>query len=74
MNFCGPATTLRKLPHTDNYDYGFLPPRFVNQVLDAFVRLVSNRPSPRHAAGMNRYTVDPNAQRRSSLQHNPVTY
>jgi hypothetical protein len=28
---------LRKLPHSDRYDYGFLPPRFFKQVLDTFV-------------------------------------
>jgi hypothetical protein len=27
----------RGRPHSDRYDYGFLPPRFYNQVLDAFV-------------------------------------
>lgn len=27
---------LRKLPNTDRYDYGFLPPRFFNRVLEAF--------------------------------------
>jgi hypothetical protein len=24
-----------KIPHTDRYDYGFLPPRFFNQILEA---------------------------------------
>jgi len=28
---------LRKLPHSDRYDYGFLPPRFFTQVLEAFL-------------------------------------
>ena len=36
MNFSGLATICAKLPHSDRYDYGFLPPRFFNQVLDAF--------------------------------------
>jgi hypothetical protein len=27
---------LRKLPHNDRYDYGFLPPRLFNQVVEAF--------------------------------------
>jgi hypothetical protein len=35
--FVWPGYDLRKLPHSDRYDYGFLPPRFFNQVLDAFV-------------------------------------
>jgi hypothetical protein len=35
--FLWPGYDLRKLPHSDRYDYGFLPPHFFNQVLDAFV-------------------------------------
>src|SRR5271156_4067865 len=34
--FLWPGYDLRKLPHNDRYDYGFLPPRFFNQVLKAF--------------------------------------
>jgi hypothetical protein len=34
--FLRPGYDLRKLPHSDRYDYGFLPPRFFNLVLDAF--------------------------------------
>jgi hypothetical protein len=34
--FLWPGHDLRKLPHSDRFDYGFLPPRFFNQVLDAF--------------------------------------
>jgi hypothetical protein len=35
--FLWPGYDLRKLPHSDRYDYGFLPPRFFNQVIEAFV-------------------------------------
>jgi hypothetical protein len=35
--FLWPGYDLRKLPHADRYDYGFLPPRFFNRVVDAFV-------------------------------------
>jgi len=35
--FLWPGYDLRRRPHGDRYDYGFLPPRFFNQVLDAFV-------------------------------------
>jgi hypothetical protein len=35
--FLWPGYDLGKLPHSDRYDYGFVPPRFFNQVLDAFV-------------------------------------
>jgi hypothetical protein len=35
--FLWPGYDLRKLPHSDRYDYGFLPPRFFNQVLESFV-------------------------------------
>ena len=35
--FLWPGYDLRRRPHSDRYDYGFLPPRFFNQVLDAFV-------------------------------------
>ncbi|HMD66899.1 MAG TPA: hypothetical protein VKG22_09680 [Stellaceae bacterium] len=35
--FLWPGYDLRMLPHGNRYDYGFLPPRFFNQVLDAFV-------------------------------------
>lgn len=34
--FVRPGYDLRKAPRTDRYDYGFLPPRFFNQVLTAF--------------------------------------
>ena len=35
--FLWPGYDLRRRAHSDRYDYGFLPPRFFNQVLDAFV-------------------------------------
>jgi hypothetical protein len=35
--FLWPGYDLRRRPQSDRYDYGFLPPRFFNQVLDAFV-------------------------------------
>jgi hypothetical protein len=35
--FVWPGYDLRKLPGTDRYDYGFLPPRLFNQVIKAFV-------------------------------------
>jgi hypothetical protein len=34
--FLWPGYDLRRLPGGDRYDYGFLPPRFFNQVLAAF--------------------------------------
>ena len=34
--FRWPGYDLRKIGRTDRYDYGFLPPRFFNQVLDSF--------------------------------------
>ena len=35
--FVWPGYDLRKLPHSDRYDYGFLPPSFFNRVLEAFI-------------------------------------
>lgn len=35
--FLWPGYDLRKRSHSDRYDYGFLPPRFFNQVLEMFV-------------------------------------
>ncbi len=35
--FLWPGYDIRKLPHDDRYDYGFRPPRFFDQVLEAFV-------------------------------------
>src|SRR5712671_4416819 len=35
--FLWPGYDLRKLPHSDRYDYGFLPPRFFDRVLESFV-------------------------------------
>ena len=35
--FLWPGYDLRRRAHSDRYDYGFLPPRFFNQVLDGFV-------------------------------------
>lgn len=37
--FVWPGYDLRKVPKTDGYEYGFLPPRFFNQVRDAFLAL-----------------------------------
>jgi hypothetical protein len=37
--FQWPGYDLRKVPRKDRYDYGFLPPRFFNQVLSAFLAL-----------------------------------
>jgi len=34
--FQWPGYDLRKIPRTDRYDYGFLPPRFFNQIREAF--------------------------------------
>jgi hypothetical protein len=34
--FVWPGYDLRKTPGSDRYDYGFLPPRFFRQILDAF--------------------------------------
>ena len=35
--FLWPGYDLRKIGRGDRYDYGFLPPRFFNQVRDAFL-------------------------------------
>jgi hypothetical protein len=35
--FVWPGYDLRKVPQRESYDYGFLPPRFFNQIRDAFV-------------------------------------
>jgi hypothetical protein len=35
--FIWPGFDLRKVPHKDAYDYGYLPPRFFEKVRDAFV-------------------------------------
>jgi hypothetical protein len=37
--FIWPGYDLRKLPNTDRYDYGFLPPRLFNLVVKAFLNL-----------------------------------
>ncbi len=34
--FVWPGYDLRKAPNTDRYDYGYLPPRFFNEILAAF--------------------------------------
>jgi hypothetical protein len=46
--FLWPEYDLRKIPNSDRYYYGFLPPRFFNQLLDAFVAW--------HRAGKRRLT------------------
>ena len=35
--FLWPGYDLRKIPNTDRYDYGFLPPGFFTRVLEAFI-------------------------------------
>jgi len=37
MPIPNPGYDLRKAPNSDRYDYDFLPPRFYNRVLKAFV-------------------------------------
>ena len=52
--FIWPGYDLRKLLHSDRYDYGFLPPRFFNQVLRPFAnwyRSSRRRVSPREWYG-----------------------
>lgn len=46
--FVWPGYDLVKIPRTERYDYGFLPPRFFKQVLDAFIAY--------HRAGKGRRT------------------
>ena len=43
--FVWPGYDLRKVPGTDRYDYGFLPPRFFVQVLAAFAQWGRSRKS-----------------------------
>jgi hypothetical protein len=48
--FLWPGYDLRKLPQSDRYDYGFLPPRFFSRVietLDAWYQTGSQRITPR---------------------------
>ena len=47
--FLWPGCDLRKNPGTDRYDYGFLPPRFFNHVLDAFAACHEFGQAPSHA-------------------------
>jgi hypothetical protein len=35
--FVWPGYDLRKRPRADRYDYGFLPPRFFDQIVEAFL-------------------------------------
>ncbi len=37
--FLWPGYDLRKVPYRDRYDFGFLPPSFFNQILNAFLTL-----------------------------------
>jgi hypothetical protein len=37
--FLWPGYDLRKVPHKDRYDFGFLPPGVFNQILNAFLAL-----------------------------------
>jgi hypothetical protein len=46
--FMWPGYDLRKVPRTDSYEFGFLPPRLFNQVRDAFVAF--------HKAGQTKTT------------------
>lgn len=48
--FLWPGYDLRKIPNIDRYDYGFLPPRYFNQILEAFLachRTGQRRTTPR---------------------------
>lgn len=46
--FMWPGYDLRKVPRTDSYEFGFLPPRLFNHVRDAFVAF--------HKAGQTKTT------------------
>ena len=35
--FLWPGYDLRKIPNTERYDFGFIPPRFFSRVLEAFI-------------------------------------
>lgn len=37
--FTWPGYDLRRIPKTDRYEYGFLPPRLFNQVIKAFLKV-----------------------------------
>ncbi len=37
--FIWPGYDLRRIPKTDRYEYGFLPPRLFNQVIQAFLKV-----------------------------------
>jgi hypothetical protein len=39
-DFLWPGYDIRKVPGTDRYDYGFLPPRFFERVINAFDALL----------------------------------
>lgn len=48
--FDWPGYDLRKIPGSDSYDFGFLPPRFFNQIMEAFLgwhRARKTRVTPR---------------------------
>ena len=55
--FLWPGYDLRKLPHSDRYDYGFLPPPILQSGARGLCRLVSNGPTPHHSARIARCTV-----------------
>jgi len=44
--FVWPGYDLRKVPNKDRYDYGFLPPRFFNQIRAAFLAWHRTRKAP----------------------------
>ena len=46
--FLWPGYDLRRLPQSDRYDYGFLPPRFFDRLIEAFLA--------RHSSGRGRLT------------------
>jgi hypothetical protein len=48
--FLWPGYDLRKLPHSDRYDYGFLPPRFFKSGSRRLCQLVPNPSAPHHLA------------------------
>ncbi len=48
--FDWPGYDLRKIPGGDRYDFGFLPPRFFNQIIETFLgwhRTKKAHPTPR---------------------------
>jgi len=76
--FDWPGYDIRKIGRSDRYDYGFLPPRFFKQVIEAFIAWhrarkvkLTSRECPRNLIAASLGHGEPKRQTQKQVNHHP---